>query len=117
MKVAEKKLTIPLEEAVEIVDSFAQHIGYVAVANIKARLRRLAEEQVECNVYDVEELHEDCTVQVLRSSVTGEVSVGWWKNERRGGRMSVYSDSINAAKNALGTAREWYVLNRTEPEE
>lgn len=51
MKVVEEKLTIPLEEAEEIVDSFAQHIGHVAVANIKDKLRRLAETQVECNVY------------------------------------------------------------------
>lgn len=73
---------IPLEEAEEVVDAFAQHIGHVAVANIKAKLRRLAETRVECYVYDVEEIHEDCTVQVLRNSVTGEVSVGWWANEK-----------------------------------
>lgn len=31
-------------------------------------------------LYDEEEIHENCTVQVLRNSVTGEVSVGWWEN-------------------------------------
>ena len=31
--------------------------------------------------FDVEEIHENCTVQILRNSVTGAESVGWWKNE------------------------------------
>lgn len=33
-------------------------------------------------IYDVEEIHQNCTVQVLRNSETGEISVGWWENER-----------------------------------
>lgn len=36
---------------------------------------------VECNFYDKEETFENCTVQVLTNTVTGEVSVGWWKTE------------------------------------
>lgn len=32
------------------------------------------------NIFDQEEIHENCTVQVLKNSVTGECSVGWWKN-------------------------------------
>ena len=36
---------------------------------------------VETNIYDTEEIHHGCTVQVLRNSVTGDVSVGWWKEE------------------------------------
>ena len=35
----------------------------------------------ETNIYDEEEIHENCTVQVLRNSITGEESVGWWINE------------------------------------
>ena len=31
--------------------------------------------------YDVEERHENCTVQILKNSVTGAESVGWWDNE------------------------------------
>lgn len=38
-------------------------------------------EVIETNIYDIEEIHENCTVQVLRNSLTGEVSVGWWENE------------------------------------
>ena len=38
--------------------------------------------EIEINIYDREEIHENCTVQVLTNSVTGEVSVGWWDNEK-----------------------------------
>ena len=30
------------------------------------------------NLFDIEEVHENCTVQVLRNSITGAVSVGWF---------------------------------------
>ena len=36
---------------------------------------------VETNIYDTEEIHHGCIVQILRNSVTGEVSVGWWKEK------------------------------------
>lgn len=36
---------------------------------------------VETNFFDQVETYPNCTVQVLTNSVTGEVSVGWWKNE------------------------------------
>lgn len=39
------------------------------------------EPQITTNIYDQEEIHHGCTVQILRNSVTGEVSVGWWKEE------------------------------------
>lgn len=35
---------------------------------------------IETNLFDQEELYENCTVQVLTNSVTGECSVGWWEN-------------------------------------
>lgn len=35
----------------------------------------------ECNFYDVEEIYSDCTVQILRNSVTGCKSIGWWRND------------------------------------
>ena len=37
--------------------------------------------KVETSFYDKEEIFPNCTVQVLTNTVTGEVSVGWWKNE------------------------------------
>lgn len=36
---------------------------------------------VSMNLYDIVEVHENCTVQILKNSVTGEVSVGWWEND------------------------------------
>ena len=36
--------------------------------------------KVETSFFDKEEIHENCTVQVLTNTATGEVSVGWWKN-------------------------------------
>lgn len=44
-------------------------------------LEVLDEETVEPNIFDQEEKYYPCTVQVLRNSVTGEVSVGWWMGE------------------------------------
>lgn len=37
-------------------------------------------EKIETNFYDKEELYDDCVVQVLTNTITGETSVGWWKN-------------------------------------
>lgn len=37
--------------------------------------------QVSVSIYDQEEIHHNCTVQVLTNSVTGDVSVGWWKEK------------------------------------
>lgn len=37
--------------------------------------------KVETNLYDQEEIHENCTVQIWRNSATGEMSIGWWENE------------------------------------
>lgn len=39
------------------------------------------EQKIETNIYDIEEIHHNCTVQVLCNSVTGEVSVGWRKEK------------------------------------
>jgi len=35
---------------------------------------------IKTNIFDKEELHTNCTVQILSNSATGEVSVGWWEN-------------------------------------
>lgn len=40
-------------------------------------------EQIETNIFDIEEIYPDCTVQVLTNSVTGEISVGWWPNDTK----------------------------------
>lgn len=35
---------------------------------------------VVTNLFDEVEIHRNCTVQILRNTQTGEISVGWWKN-------------------------------------
>lgn len=40
------------------------------------------ENEVEMALFDEEETHYGCTVQVLKNSVTGEVSIGWWPEEQ-----------------------------------
>lgn len=37
---------------------------------------------ISTNIYDIEEIHHNCVVQVLRNSVTGEISIGWWPEGR-----------------------------------
>lgn len=37
--------------------------------------------KVETNLFDMVETHTNCTVQILRNSITGEISVGWWDND------------------------------------
>lgn len=39
------------------------------------------EEIQVANLYDEEEIHTNCTVQIWKNSTTGEVSIGWWENE------------------------------------
>lgn len=34
------------------------------------------------SIFDEVEEHPDCTVQILKNSVTGEVSIGWTENQR-----------------------------------
>lgn len=36
--------------------------------------------ELELGVYDEVELYPNCTVQVLSNSITGETSIGWWRN-------------------------------------
>jgi hypothetical protein len=42
----------------------------------------MASERIEARVYDKEEVYTNCTVQILTNTVTGDVSVGWWRNDK-----------------------------------
>lgn len=37
-------------------------------------------QEIKFNLFDKEETFPNCTVQVLTNTVTGETSVGWWRN-------------------------------------
>lgn len=38
---------------------------------------------VQVNLYNVEELHRNCTVQILHNTITGAKSIGWWNNDAK----------------------------------
>ena len=38
--------------------------------------------EVDTNIYDKATIYDDCTVQILENTVTGKVSVGWWRNDK-----------------------------------
>lgn len=38
-------------------------------------------ELISTSIFDKEEIYPNCTVQVLTNTATGEISIGWWKNE------------------------------------
>ena len=37
--------------------------------------------EIETNLYDERTVYPNCTVEVWRNSITGECSIGWWRNE------------------------------------
>ncbi len=45
-------------------------------------IRYLSEPAVEILIFDREELYENCLVQVLKNSQTGETSIGFWPGEK-----------------------------------
>ena len=51
-------------------------IGLIHAAHL---IRKLGADRVETAVYDEREVIENCTVEILRNSVTGEESVGWYR--------------------------------------
>lgn len=38
-------------------------------------------DNIRTNLYDKEEIHHNCCVQILYNSVTGESSIGWWPED------------------------------------
>ncbi len=68
-------------------------IGYAIHALMKAAKDEDAAMLLdELNMFDDEEIHENCTVQVWRNTATGETSVGWWENDKGGTDDSAFSD-------------------------
>ena len=64
----------------------ANDIGWDKLTDLFDRVEQAAnaleeaQNGVDSNIYDQEEVHENCTVQILRNSYTGKTSIGWWKN-------------------------------------
>ena len=71
-----------LDDVLDLIDRFEGYVDADMIWRIKRKIEQLPpSDQIETNIYDIEEIHPNCTVQVLKNSVTGEVSVGWWPNE------------------------------------
>ena len=70
----EKDIKINKEKKIEALDTT------IVILNKLISTEQQNVENMEINIYDEEETYPDCTVQVLKNSVTGKVSVGWWKN-------------------------------------
>lgn len=43
--------------------------------------RTTADTNPDVPIFDECEIHKNCTVEVWRNSVTGQISVGWYENE------------------------------------
>ncbi len=41
----------------------------------------LTKPKIEMNIFDQREVHHNCTVEILKNSITGEISVGWYRGE------------------------------------
>ena len=67
-----------MEKQIKVFDVIA--IVLFVTASVFSLLLKKKSKIVETNIFDKEEVFEDCTVQVLTNTVTGETSVGWWKN-------------------------------------
>lgn len=74
IKIKEEKRIEALDTTIAILSKLIKDIEQKNVENV------MNIENMEINVYDEEEIYPDCTVQVLKNSVTGKISVGWWKN-------------------------------------
>lgn len=77
----EKNIKIRPEKKIEVLDTTITILNKLIKNTEQQNVENVVNiENMEINVYDEEEIYPDCTVQVLRNSVTGKVSVGWWKN-------------------------------------
>lgn len=68
-----------------MIFKYTQHFAWSKDARIKLSEsfkdvwnRRVPDQKVSVALYDQEEIHHNCTVQILSNSVTGDVSIGWW---------------------------------------
>lgn len=77
----EKNIKIKPEKKIEALDTIIAILNKLIKNTELQNVENVVNiENMEINIYDEEEVYPDCTVQVLRNSVTGKVSVGWWKN-------------------------------------
>jgi len=64
------ELIAKLRELAKLADTITQ----------AANALEQAQNGVDSNIYDEEEVHTNCTVQILRNTYTGKISIGWFEN-------------------------------------
>ena len=57
-------------------DEILETVPYIEIDAVEPNFY----DDVQLNLYDMEECYDDCTVQILTNSQTGAKSVGWWRN-------------------------------------
>lgn len=65
------------QERVRITELLERAKSYPWYAEMKALVTDM---MTVSGIYDTQEIHKNCTVQIWRNSKTGAVSVGWWEN-------------------------------------
>ena len=49
------------------------------IKDLQKKISELEKPRIESiSIYDREEIHHNCTVQVLHNTITGQVSIGWY---------------------------------------
>jgi len=71
----------PFKVAIKIVDKVISLVIKLAAEEDNKPEHR-TNYAIDTNLFDEEEIYDNCTVQVLHNSVTDEYSVGWWNNEK-----------------------------------
>ena len=70
-------------DELEIIEKYQARIRYLEEL-VEYLLKKLDKvdgaNDVEINVYDKVTEYDNCTVQILENTVTGAISVGWYRN-------------------------------------
>ena len=69
--------------------------------------------EIETNIYDIEEIHKNCTVQILRNSVTGEQSIGWNEDKEPESMLDAL-DSVTWYNGLAEAVFSWYFLDEND---
>ena len=53
------------------------------IKDLQKKISELEKPRIESiSIYDREEIHHNCTVQILHNTITGMTEIGWWPEGR-----------------------------------